>query len=91
MVQLFENPSNFKDYTLRNLEQFLMQYYQSILLMLIWKDDKFENLFHKGEFHAFNELSSILRTRNNNYVIFCFDHDSNYFLPVLLKENICTI
>jgi hypothetical protein len=91
MVELFKNPSNFKDYTLRNLESFLMQYYDSTLLMLIWKSGQYQNLFHKGEFHPFNELNIILLNRSAKFIVLCFDDDTNYFLPVLLKENVCTI
>jgi len=91
MVELFKNPSNFKDYTLRNLESFLMQYYDSTLLMLIWKNGQYQNLFYKGEFQPFNELNIILLNRSAKFIVLCFDDDTNYFLPVLLKENVCTI
>ena len=91
MVELFKNPSNFKDYTIRNLESFLMQYYDSTLLMLIWKNGQYQNLFYKGEFQPFNELNIILLNRSAKFIVLCFDDDTNYFLPVLLKENVCTI
>jgi hypothetical protein len=92
MLKLFKNPSVFEIDTLCNLQLFMMQYYETVILMLTMNNGHYEQIWYQGEFRLLSELNSIVAmVLRDKYVILSYDTETHYFSPVLLKEDVLAI